>query len=254
MNPRVSLNRPYYGHVRASIEIRPGQTIETENQQTYLQMTDFDKIARADRELSQHTLTFIEDVKRLSRLPGSFPHSALLLLDFTINVLRRENSCFQHMLNSRRTNLYWSLDQAFLSICMDEWENRDSNTLPWSQGIQPLLDKMNEGYRRLGEWSEKDRVSIGPDKDYLRAPYHMYAKFKHTVPFYLCEWWFKKSRDFLEDSLKAYYLRKKVNACLGGRLPIELAEVVIEEVSEFEMKPVRLRQRYFPNSKGKKKI
>ncbi|KAH7138822.1 hypothetical protein B0J11DRAFT_25917 [Dendryphion nanum] len=225
--------------------LSPTETnLARQNAECYAQFSGLDQIPRIYQTLIQHTASFADSVKQLTRLPQSFQHAAALLVDFTINVLLGPNSCFHHMLNGQRAHIYWLLDEAMLHVCLDEWEKLDDTT-SWLESIEPLVAKLVVGIAVSGHMADENYTAL------LQKDMPTILSVVREDCYSSNLWYFEKSRRFLEESVEMYGVRSKVNGCVQGRLPREIVDIVVDEVLIHEKGvPGSLRSRYMPKGKA----
>ena len=165
-----------------------------------------------------------------------------MLVDWTVNVLRHEKIGFERFLQGQRESIYWILDDALLHILVDQWEDEFAK-MPWDKATAPICLALTKAYEMIPGWAERDleetlRWAVRPP-DY--APKEM-----------LEDGYFKRSRKFLEHSLRIHEIWRTVRLGGKGLLPAELANVIVEDVAAFEELPIGdLRTVYFPKGKGK---
>lgn len=232
-------------------------------------LTGLDQIPKFYLKLVKLTEVFAESVKQIAfRLPENFNLNTGLLVDFAVYLLHTSDSSFKLMLNSQRAHIFRILDDAHLSICLDEWEKLEVTTR-WPRFIHPATKRL--GIQLLAEPNWLDDRFWDQYQYQLRClneqrardialgsfPFPYDNAFPHSTPNYSRQkepwssqfWYFKRSRAFLQESTEIYNVRTKVNACLQRRLPREIAEIIIEDVLADEIGTVgNLRSKYLPTS------
>ncbi|KAF2825982.1 hypothetical protein CC86DRAFT_293841 [Ophiobolus disseminans] len=182
-------------------------------------------------ELFDRTKTFTGTVEELvsatiKHAPLRWAEAARLCVDFSITVLRSKRLGFHRLLNSQRKSIYWMLDEALLRICLDKWEDSKSNAM-WDRVIRPIKLALATAEKELPGWAELDR------KEFVRF----------------------KGQDGIASAqpfMRGYFERTTVRLSGIGRLPNELANVIIEDVLDFEELPKGdLRPLYLSKGKGK---
>lgn len=167
--------------------------------------------------------------------------TATLLVDFSSTVLRSDKIKFHYFLNSQRKGIYWILDDALLHICLDLWEDGKSNT-PWDKLISPINLALSSTQEKLDEWSE---IDMSMYNHLQRISYNL------QEPRVFMQGYFERTLAFLRDSIRIYEIWRTVRLSGIGRLPIELANVIIMDVFESEKLPIGdLRQLYLFKGKG----
>lgn len=223
------------------------------NAEVYLRERGLSQVPCQYHRLIAHTQSFIETVEALARLPHDFPNVALLLIDFGFKILEGGKSGFNLMLTSQRCHIFWMLDDALLKMCLDEWERPDdgNNTTaetPWHHAIDSLDQRVNNCLSTLPDWAyepllEELEITLG---------WTWRGHASRELSEWMESYFFIRSRKFWKESMKIYWTKRKVNACLKDRLPKELADDIIDQVLDFEGLPVeRLRTKYFPKGKCK---
>jgi hypothetical protein len=148
-------------------------------------------------------------------------------------VLRAADSIFDLLLNSQRHRIYWILDDALLHIILNEWEKPEGHeatpNLPWHKTVAMVVQRISEGTALMPEWAEKD----GASHLLVKHPYTPGYDAKESLEM-LDGIYFPQSRKFLDESLKQYWTRWKVNASLKNKLPVELSEVILNDVAVSE--------------------
>ncbi|KAA8619046.1 hypothetical protein PtrSN002B_002017 [Pyrenophora tritici-repentis] len=197
--------------------------------------------------LYQRTRTFAATVRSLvDRAPAMWAEAACLLVDWSVHVLRRREFGLERFLPSQRESLYWTLDDALLRICVDQWDPpkptksgtsspSPSKANPWDTASAPIALSLSKAQELLPLWGEQELEHWGWDG----------AK---------AEWfeagWFRRSRDFLRDSTRIHEIWRTMSRWGEGQLPAELANVIVEDVASFEDLPMGdLRAMYFPGKK-----
>lgn len=222
------------------------------NADVFIQTTGLRQVPQQYRLLAQHTQGFVDVVSQIAKLPDSFLNAAMMLNDFTTKILFADGSCFENMLNSQRGHIFWLLDDGLLRICLDEWEKPASpgstSETPWNITIAPLRDHIAQSFSTIPRWANDDPTSHRETAlgwTWRKRPLKEFTDLMEGNHFV-------RTRKFLAESLKVFYVRRKVNACLGGRLPKEVADEIIEDVLIYEgFASGTLRMKYLPKGKGK---
>jgi hypothetical protein len=218
----------------------------------YIFSTGLDQVPRQYRLLAQHTQSFIDIVSQIAKLPECFSNAAMMLNDFTTKILFSDGSLFEHMLNSQRGHIFWLLDDGLLRICLDEWERPSSpgsnSETPWNITIAPLREHIAQSFCTVPNWARGNPAFYRERAlgwSWGKRPLKEFTDLMEGN-------YFVRTRMFLAESLKVFYVRRKVNACLRGRVPKELADEIIEDVLIYEgFSPGTLRMKYLPKGKGK---
>lgn len=239
-----------------------------QNHQVHAQLTGLDQVPKKYQALIKHTEAFTESVKQIARLPETFDLATRLLVDFAIYLLYTTESSFHLMLNSQRAHIFWILDDAHLSICLEEWEKLEEGTC-WPHSIKPVMERLGielfdepnwigdrfwDAYKREIEYLNERKRRADPadipfpyDISVLRETDVSYTRSTQSSSSQF--WYFKQSRAFLQESRDVYDVRVKVNEGLQGKLPREVAEIIIEDVVADEVGVVgTLRAKYLPKS------
>lgn len=215
-------------------------------------MQGLSTIPRIYALLYQRTRTFATTVRSLvDKAPAMWAEAACLLIDWSVDVLRHREIGLERFLPSQRESLYWTLDDALLRICVDQWDppeptkspvpqSRTSplsacRVVPWDTASAPVRLSLLKAQELLPLWGEKELEYWGWDG----------AK---------AEWfeagWFRRSRKFLKESTRIYEIWRTMNRWGEGQLPVELAHAIVEDVASFEgLSMGDLRVMYFPRNK-----
>jgi hypothetical protein len=197
--------------------------------------------------------------KLVDAAPASWAQAASLLVDWSVNVLRHEEVGLDRFLHSQRESLYWILDDALLTICVDQWDppqfsippsshptqsrTASSSTpkvVPWDTATAPITLALSRGRDLLPFWAAQDL------KDWERWGLPR----PDSQARYMTEGWFRRSTKFLHESTRIYEIWRTLRRWGGGQLPAELANAIMEDVAKFEHLPLGdLRLQYFPQGK-----
>ncbi|KAH7377762.1 hypothetical protein BKA66DRAFT_421792 [Pyrenochaeta sp. MPI-SDFR-AT-0127] len=179
---------------------------------------------------------------KAAQTPYPWAMAACLLIDWSVDVLRHKKVEFETFLHSQRESLYWILDDALLRILSDQWEDTTSNT-PWDLATAPLLITLSKAQSRIPEWADQDLEGMLRWKPYMYNPKEI-----------LLDSYFKRSQSFLRQSARIHEIWRAVRIMSNGRLPAELENAIVEDVSKFEGLPTAsLKKFYFPKMKCKAK-
>lgn len=241
----------------------PTMEDHVEKAQHYIQLHSLHQVPRQYKLLLQRTECFIGTVQKLTQISEDLDFAASALVDYIVSLFCAEKSWFQCMLNGQRCHILRLLDDALLSMCLEEWDrppvSMELPEVPWNAISAPILWRIDQGLRWVLQWMEmilslsSHGTALGWDwlRQWRRE--EPWPRLYGPVPArWMTDVWFARSRKFLCESEKVYWIRKKVHTCLQGRLPEELAGEIIDEVLLLEKLPVgRLRSEYFPKGKGK---
>ena len=197
--------------------------------------------------LFHRSRTFVANVEEIvattiKHAPSRWAEAASLIVDYSVNVLRSEKLGFEKFLNSQRKSIYWILDEALLRICLDQWEDRRPN-VSWDRVTKPINLALTSAHEELPGWAELDL------KEFLKthAEWDGIASTKPLIAGY-----FERTSAFLRESARVYEIWRTVRRSGIGQLPNELADVIIQDVFEFEKLPMAdLRPMYLSKGKGK---
>lgn len=235
---------------REVADLRLTYAIETNNLQTFHEM-EGSWLPHIYNTLFYQTKAFTATIKDLVAatcklgLPSSSlraAEAACLIPDFSITVLRSEKSSFHRFLNSQRSSIYWILDDALLRICMDLWEDTRTSA-SWDKVVRPVSFALGSAQEQLHEWAKLDVVVF---KETQQITYDI------PPPETFTKGYFERTLTFLPESIRVYEIWRTVRLSGIGRLPNELANVIIADIFEFEKLPVGdLRPLYLSKGKGK---
>ncbi|KAF2703380.1 hypothetical protein K504DRAFT_463446 [Pleomassaria siparia CBS 279.74] len=183
--------------------------------------TAWENIPQRYHDLFTATKRFVETVHRLSELPGGFEVAAVMLAEFSSDVLRREGSCFSTMLNSQRSSIYALLDAALLRILLDKWLSQvgPSVTPLWDRQTKKVRAEIEKRTALFSDWVKEDfdlHLTVWPASKDGGSNDGAWMK----------EIYFDKSRAFLEESLLLW----KIDFILRGKLPPELLDEVLQYI------------------------
>ncbi|CAO2655367.1 Nn.00g104310.m01.CDS01 [Neocucurbitaria sp. VM-36] len=197
--------------------------------------------------LFYRTKKFADTVRALAtttaaHAPYAWGGAACILIDWTLNVLRHKAVRFHNFLQSQRESIYWILDDALLHILLNQWEN-DSADIPWDKATAPIRLAFSKAQALIPDWVDQELEELQIWELYLTFPKESLEKD-----------YFRRSRQFLEQSTRIHEVWRTVRMCGKGQLPAELANAIVEDVSRSEDLPTgNLRALYFPKDKDKKK-
>lgn len=220
-------------------------TIQTANFELLCRIDGLFLVSHIYRELFHRTKIFVTTVEELvaattKQAPLRWAEAACLIVDFSITILRIEKVQFHRFLNSQRKSIYWILDEALLRICLDQWEDCISNTI-WDRATQPISVAVTSAQQEQPGWAELDL------KDFL--DFHPDAAVSVRC---LMGGYFERTSAFLRESLRLYEIWRTIRMSKIGQLPNELANVVIQEIFDYEKLPSgNLRALYIRKGKGR---
>jgi hypothetical protein len=205
--------------------------------------------------LFYRTREFAATVRKLvDAAPASWAEAACLLVEWSVNVLRHKEVGLERFLHSQRESLYWILDDALLTICVDQWDPQSTTQpsshstqsgtssssmpkpVPWDISTAPITLSLSKAQdlrpmwvaRDLKEREKWDLISLDPQGLYSDAG------------------WFRRSKQFLHESNRIHEIWRTMRRWGGGELPAELANAIVEDVATFENLPMgNLRAHYF---------
>jgi hypothetical protein len=198
------------------------------------------------RELFQRTKVFTATVQdmviaTMHHTPSKWAEAARLIVDYSVIVLRSENSGFEKFLHSQRESIYWILDDALLRLCLDQWEV-DEERHQWVKATQPIKSALLDAHEKLPGWGEMDYRAM------LR-----FQAIAGVASEYFVASFFNQTERFLHESAKIAEILRTIRMSGIGRLPVELADIIIADVLSFEkLDPEDLRRAYL--SKGKSTV
>ncbi|KAF2260332.1 hypothetical protein CC78DRAFT_536440 [Lojkania enalia] len=250
-SPRHTFDNSSYDPWRDSYcsqRLMPPELVNT-NLEAYLLFNGDDLVPQQYVGLMHYTQAFVSALAQLARLPGGFAPATILLVDFTVTVLREQiQNFFLRLLNSQRIQIYCILDEALLRICLDEWERDDdvSGPLqPWGEAICPLAHDISSAVDMIPKWAEAESAWLARLWDIKPETLAGDGSWIH-------QWYFARTRKFLEESMKVYSIRTRVNKCVDGRLPAELVDTIVGDVLRYYDVPTGgLRRKHLPAGKGK---
>lgn len=215
------------------------------NHELFYVMEGYSMVPRIYNNLFHRTKTFVTTVQDLvaatiKHAPLQWADAARYIVDYSINILRSDRLGFENFLHSQRESIYWILDDALLRICLDQWELPESN-LFWDKVTEPIRLPLADALEKLPDWAERDKQAM------LRIQINHLESAGILVKRY-----FEKTRQFLEHSARVFEIWRTVRMSGIGQLPMELAEVIVEDVCSFEnLQMVDLRRLYLSKGKGK---
>jgi hypothetical protein len=238
------------------------RSLRSMNISTLADIQGLSAIPQIYQMLFYRTRKFAATVRELVDVaPASWAETACLLVDWGVNVLRHEEVGLERFLHSQRESLYWILDDALLSICMDQWDPPQFTTLPSSHSNQSHTSSTPTS--RVVSWDIATApVQLALSRVRVLLPHWAAQDLKDwerwglTCPDerarYLTAGWFRHSTTFLHESTRIHEIWRTMGKWGGGQLPAELANVIMEDVAKFENLPtVSLRFHYFPKSRGR---
>jgi hypothetical protein len=197
------------------------------------------------RELFYRTKIFTATVQdmvtaTMHHKPSKWAEAARLIVDYSVIVLRSQKVEFEKFLQSQRESIYWILDDALLRLCLDQWEADEKKYL-WNKATEPINFALLDAREKLPRWSELDSRSMSAFQGLTDA------SSKYFVRTY-----FEQTQRFLHESGRIAEVWRTVRMSGIGRLPVELADIIIADVLNFEKLQIRdLRQEYLSKAKSK---
>ena len=190
--------------------------------------------------------------------PASWAEAACLLVDWGVNVLRHNDVGLERFLHSQRESLYWILDDALLTICVDQWDPPSSHStqprtsssstpklIAWDKATAPVTLALSRASDLLPIWAAQDL------QDWERWGFAR----SYTVAQHMTAGWFRRSTKFLHESSRIYEIWRTMRRWGVGQLPTELATVIMEDVAKSEKLPMGdLRLHYFPKGKSRAQL
>ncbi|KAH7083684.1 hypothetical protein FB567DRAFT_561693 [Paraphoma chrysanthemicola] len=189
-------------------------------------MAGYHEIPHIYNHLFQHTKRFVATIQDLVAAtmkcaPLRWANVARYIVDYSINILRSERLGFEKFLHGQRESIYWILDNALLRICLDQWEFPASN-FAWDRATEPIRLAFATASEKLPQWAERDAQAM------LKLHFYQVENFQLMTKRY-----FEKTTRI-------------------GQLPGELANVIVEDVCNFEkIEMGDLRRLYLPKGKSK---
>ncbi|KAH7067552.1 hypothetical protein BKA63DRAFT_536972 [Paraphoma chrysanthemicola] len=219
-------------------QVERDQALEFEinhaNQDFWSVMAGYHEIPHIYNHLFQQTKRFVATIQDLVAAtmkcaPLRWADVARYIIDYSINILRSERLGFEKFLQGQRESIYWILDNALLRICLDQWEIPASN-FAWDRATEPIRLAFATASEKLPQWAERDAQAM------------LKVQSRHIENFQLMtKRYFEKTTRFLKHSVRVI-----------GQLPVELANVIIEDICKFEQIEMGdLRRIYLPKGKGK---
>jgi hypothetical protein len=233
---------------------------------------NFVSVSTLDRDLRRMNLTTLADLQGLSVIrhlyqtlfyrtreftatvrklvdaaPALWAETACLLVDWSMDVLRHKEVRLERFLHSQRQSLYWILDDALLTICVDQWDPPQSATppsphfaqsrisssstskvIPWDIATAPITLALSRAGSLMPLWHAQDLEKrekwelncLDPQCQYFDAG------------------WFQRSKKFLHESTRIHEIWRTLGRWGGGQLPAELANTIMEDVAKFENLPM----------------
>ncbi|CBX96604.1 predicted protein [Plenodomus lingam JN3] len=173
---------------------------------------------------------------------STWAEAACLLVQWSRGILRHPSLGFEKLLLSQRESIHWILDDALLRICLDHWDTVTPSHLPWDLATAPLQDCLMQACKLIPEWAARDADEYR--KWDVRVVYSVREALEQS--------YFGRSRRFLAQSRRLHELWRTVGLWGGGRLPVELAEVIVGIVCAAEGLPEgNLRKVFLPAKENK---
>ncbi|KAH9871353.1 hypothetical protein IAQ61_005532 [Plenodomus lingam] len=173
---------------------------------------------------------------------STWAEAACLLVQWSRGILRHPSLGFEKLLLSQRESIHWILDDALLRICLDHWDTVTPSHLPWDLATAPLQDCLMQACKLIPEWAARDADEYR--KWDVRVVYSVREALEQS--------YFGRSRRFLAQSRRLHELWRTVGLWGGGRLPVELAEVIVGIVCAAEGLPEGNLRKVFLPAKEKK--
>jgi hypothetical protein len=221
------------------------QELTEANYEVMCSLEGFLAVPHIYRELFQQTKLFtatIQDMVNatMHHKPSKWAETARLIVDYSVIVLRSEHIGFDKFLHSQRESIYWILDDALLRLCLDQWEVNEEK-YRWAKTIEPINLALRDAREKLSNWGEAD----------FQAMFRIQG-LTEVSPKYLVARFFKQTQKFLRESTRIAEIMRTVKLSGIGQLPVELADIIIADVLEFEKLQIRdLRRAYLRKGKGK---
>jgi hypothetical protein len=196
-------------------------------------------VPRIYNELFHRTKNFATSVQDLviatgRHAPSRWADAARLIVDFTVSILRSERLGFDKFLHSQRESIYWILDDALCRICLDQWDVDERKHL-WNKAVEPIQDALLHAQEKMPDWNDLDFHGMLRFQDVAER-----SKVLFNINY------FKRTQTGrISEILRTARLSGI------GRLPLELADVIVEDVLRFErLHTGDLRSSYLSKGKG----
>jgi hypothetical protein len=172
-------------------------------------------------------------------MPSRWAEAARLIVDYTVTILRSERLGFDRFLQSQRESIYWILDDVLCRICLDQWDVDEKKHF-WNKTIAPINDALLLAQEKVPEWNELDFKGMLNTKFVSER-----AKMLFNANY------FKRTQKFLRESGRIGEILRTARMSGIGRLPLELADIIIEDVLCFErLHTDDIRSSYLSKGKG----
>jgi hypothetical protein len=172
--------------------------------------------------------------------PSKWAEAACFIINYSVVVLKSERIGFKHFLHSQRESICWILDDALLHLCLDRWDACQIRTL-WDKATETITLALSNAIQQVSEWVQRDTQAL--ERFGIPAETGPSAKIFTNI-------YFERTRGFLRDSTRVYEIWRTVQLSGIVQLPVELANVIIDDVLNFEeLTPGDLQASYL--SKGK---
>ncbi|KAH7384245.1 hypothetical protein DE146DRAFT_220169 [Phaeosphaeria sp. MPI-PUGE-AT-0046c] len=212
---------------RAWMESKNTGLLHTANCQFLIDQAGYNAVPIIYRRVLHQTKIVARTVSDLARTTARLGLSmwaaaARLLVDYSVRILSSENLEIDKFLHGQRESIYWILDDALLRLCLDQWEV-DEKRARWDKAVEPITMALSHAMESLQGWGE--------------CHAHEMAKFGEKAPFMarcLVAGYFKQTRLFLLESARVFEIERTIQLSGIGKLPLELADMIIDDVLEFE--------------------
>jgi hypothetical protein len=217
------------------------------NAEVWCSMEGFADVPQAYLSVFHRTKAFTTVVQDLAAAalkhePLKWAEAACFIIDYSVVVIKSEQIGLKHFLHSQRESIYWILDDALLRLCLDRWDAYQVRPL-WDKAIEPITLALSNAINKVPEWVQRDVEALtrfGIPLDTVRS-----AKIFADI-------YFERTRRFLRESTRIYEVWRTVRLSGIGQLPVELANVIIDDVLSFEkLTTGDLRSSYLSKGKGK---
>jgi len=228
-------------------EVQHTNKIEVMNLETFHEI-EGSWLPQTYKTLFFRTKAFIATVKdliaatrKLQISSASFhaAEMARLIVGFSITI--QNTQVFHLVLNSQRKDIYWMLDDMLVRICLDLWDDMRA-TASWDKVISPINLALATAQEQLQRCAELDMAVF----------LETHSELENLSLETFTAGHFERTASFLQTSLKISEIWRTVRLSGIGRLPNELANVIIADIFDFEKLPVGdLRLLYLPKGKCK---
>jgi hypothetical protein len=217
------------------------------NTEVWCSTEGFAGISQAYLSLFHRTKAFTTVVQDLATValkhePLKWAEATCFIIDYSVFIISSEQTGLKNFLHSQRESIYWILDDALLRLCLDRWDAHQVRPL-WDKAVEPITLALSNAINKVPEWVQRDMAALerfGIPLDTGRS-----AKIFANI-------YFERTRRFLRESTRVYEIWRTVQLSGIGQLPVELADVIIDDVLSFEkLTTGDLRSSYLSKGKGK---